>query len=250
MSVNKLISIRNPIVKAQDLLGLDHDKNIPFFTSLAVEAEEEIGSTYGYVTKRAVLPIVNCVACLPSEAVYVDIAIFGDLGCDCGDLRTVLCGGGVNLPDTYGTNANTFLVVDIGSAAHGGPLQGWGYLGFSIQNNKMIFESNFDGQSITVQYLAPAFDCDGFVEVSQNHVQAIKWYIIWMYYFRQGVTNSLVYGKMNKAEQEWHRECSHARAQDAELTQSQRARIVGMFHNPYAGISISVGMNTTLGGIF
>lgn len=246
MSINKSISIKNPIVDAMDALSIDHDKLIPKFTRWATQAETEIGAWPQYVLKREVLDIKNCVAYLPNDAVYVDIAMMGDLGCDCGDLRALYCGwGGVNLPSSYGTAANTFLVVDIGDAANGGSLRG--YVNFNIQNNKMIFEHNHDGQKVTVQYLAYETDCEGFFTVGQNHVLAIKWFIIWMYYYSKTNLNSLEYGKMNKAEQEWHRECSHARAQDSMLTDSDRRKIVGMYHNPYIGHGLWVGMNTTLG---
>jgi len=246
MSVNKLISIKNPIVDAMDLLSVDHDKNIPFFTRLATLAEKEIGSFYQYTLKREVITITNCTACLPNDAVYVDIAILGDLGCDCDDLRAIVNGSGVlNLPSTVGTVDNSFLVVDIGSASEGGGLIG--SINFSIQNNKLIFEQNLDGYSITVQYLAYAVDCDGFMEIGENHVQAIKWYIIWNYLYRKNGINSMEYGKMNMAREEWNRECRHARAQDAELTNSQRAKMVGMYANPVSGVGMAYGMTTTLG---
>lgn len=245
MSINKLISIKNPIVDAMDLVNVDHDKNIPFFTRLAVLAEKEIGSYYQYELKREVLTISNCVACLPNNAVYVEVAIMGDLGSDCTDLNAKLSAIGVNLPSATGTVANSFLVVDIGDASTGGDFVG--YVNFSIQNNKMIFEQNYDGQKITVQYLGYKLDCDGFLEISENHVNAIKWFIVWNYLFKKNGLNSLEYGKMKMAMGEWERECSHARAQDAELTPSQRAKIVGMWHNPVSGIGLSYGMNTTLG---
>jgi hypothetical protein len=248
MSINKLISIKNPIVDAMDFVGIDHDKHIPLFTRFATLAEKEIGSWYQYVQKREVLDIKDCVACLPNDAVYIDVAILGDLGCECGDLNAYLCNGGINLPSSYGTAENSFLVVDIGDAANGGSLRG--FVNFQIQNNKMIFENNLDGQKITIQYLTYETDCDGFTMVGENHVNAIRWYIIWMYYFRKSGINSLEYGKMNKAEQEWNRECAHARAQDAELTPSERRKIVAMYHNPYSGISLNTGMYTTLGNRF
>ncbi len=246
MSINKLISIRNPIVDAMDLCSVDHDKNIPFFTRQAYLAEKEIGSIYQYVTKKEVLTINNCSACLPDDAEYLEIGILGDLGCDCDDLTKLACGSGLNLPNTFGTVANTFLVVDMNVTETGNGLVGM--VNFTIQNNKLIFEHNMDGQKITIQYQAVKKDCDGFVEIGQNHVNAIKWFIVYMFYFRKNGKNSLEYGQMNMAKAEWERECSHARAQDAELTPSQRQRIVGMYHNPYSGISLSIGMRTTLGG--
>ena len=55
---------------------------------------------------------------------------------------------------------------------------------------------------------------------------------------------------MNKAEQEWHRECAHARAMDAELSPSDRERMVYQHNNPMKGFGLSLGMNTTLGGYY
>lgn len=245
MSINKLISIRNPIVDAMDLVGADHDKNIPFFTRNAILAEKEIGSSYGYAPpKRKVLTITGCTANIPEDAEYLDIAIMGDQGCDCGDLRTIYTGHNANTPSTFGTIDNTFLVVDVNSTVGGA----CNYPNFSIQNNKLIFEQNLDGEKITVQYLAAQTDCDGFVEISQNHVNAIKWFIVYMYFFRKFGINNYESMKMKEAKFEWQRECSHARAQDAELTSSQRANLVGMYHNPYAGISLNYGMRTILRG--
>lgn len=244
MSVNKLISIKNPIIDAMDQLGVDHDKLIPIFTRWATLAEKEIGSRYAYVTKRKVINIEHCVACLPSDAVYVEIAILGDHGCDCRDLMTNTICGCTN-SGAFGGQMGTFLVVDIGIGVNSSIM---GYVNHTIQNNKLIFEQDLNGKQITIQYLAIETDCDGFSLVGENHIMAIMWFIIWKFYYRKTSMNSLEYGKMNKAEQEWHRECSHARAVDSELTYTDRQTIVNMLHDPYIGISLSVGMKTTLDG--
>jgi hypothetical protein len=242
MSINKLISIKHPIEAAMESLSIDHDKFIPLFTKLAFEAENEIGSFYQYEVKRTVLDIKGCVACLPEDAVYLQTAILGDYGCDCSDLMNGVIAG-FNKPSSYGGAANTFLVVDI--AGTDGVIRG--FINHQIQNNKIIFENNYDGQKVTIQYLAYKKDCDGFMEISQNHVLAIKWYIIWQYFFRKSNLTGYDYGKMNKAELEWHRECAHARAQDSEMTESTRRTVVGMLHNPYIGYSLENGLYTTLG---
>lgn len=242
MSVNKLISIKNAIVDAMDRVGIDHDKLIPLFTRWAVMAEKEIGSKYQYVTKREVLNIEHCTACLPADAVYIQTAILGDHGCDCADLMASICGciaGG-----TFGGADGTFLIVDIGTSFNGNIR---GYVNHTIQNNKLVFEQDFDGKQVTIQYLGIEKDCDGFPLIGENHVQAITEFIIWRYYFRKVNLSPMEYGKMNKAEQEWHRECSHARAVDGQLTDSERQSLVyGILHNPYIGISLSSGMHTTL----
>jgi len=166
-------------------------------------------------------------------------------GCD--NLIRTYCSS-VNLPSVYGTVNNTFLVVDAYDTGNG---VNYGTVPFNIQNNKMIFETNhYDGKKVTVQYLAFKVDCDGYMEVGENHINAIKWFIIWMYYMGKPSMNSLEYGKMNKAEQEWNRECSHARAMDAIPSPSDWRKINGMLHDPYGGISLNSGMYTTLGGMY
>jgi hypothetical protein len=242
MSVNKLISIKNAIVDAMDKLNIDHDKLIPKFTRWAVLAEKEIGSKYQYVTKRDVLTIEHCTACLPSDAVFIQTAILGDFGCDCGDLMANVCG--CIGAGAFGGAAGTFLIVDIGVSFDGNIR---GYVNHTIQNNKLVFDQDFNGKKVTIQYLAIEKDCDGFPLIGENHVLAITWYLMWNYYMGKVNLSPMEYGKMNKAEQEWHRECSHARAVDGQLTQTERQDIVyGILHNPYIGISLSVGMHTTL----
>lgn len=249
MSINKLISIKNPIVDAMAMLHLDvdQDKFIPLFTAFATDAEKQIGSPAQYELKRAVLDINQCVACLPIDAVKVEIAIMGDRGEDCNNLLRN-CWTAFQNPSVYGTVDNTFLVVDAYSTPDGYTFV---TVPFTIQNNKIVFDSNnYDGQKVTIQYLSYKRDCDGFLEIGENHVNAIKWYILYMYYMGKPSMNSLEYGKMNKYEMEWNRECAHARALDAIPTPSERQYIVQMTHDPYAGISLSNGMYTTLGGLY
>lgn len=247
MSQNKLISIRNPIVDAMEFLHIDHDKLIPLFTRYATIAEKQIGSAAQYELKRKVIDINQCTACLPNDCVIVEIALMGDHGENCDNLLRQICMG-ATMPSVYGTINNTFLVVDVGDNGQG---LNMGTVPFTIQNNKLIFEtSNYSGKKITVQYLAYKTDCDGFMEIGENHVDAIRWYIVWMYLYGKQGLNSLDYGKMNTAREEWNRECSHARAMDSMPSPSDRKKIVAMMHDPYAGISLSQGMFTTLGGMY
>ena len=247
MAINKLVSIHTPIVDAMQILNIDNDKLIPLFTRFATIAEKQIGSAAIMELKRKVLDINQCVACLPSDAVRVEIAILGDQGENCDNLLRTFCTN-FRQPDTYGTAENTFLVVDVGDNGAG---LNFGTVPFHIQNNKIIFEvNNYDGQKVTVQYLAYKIDCDGFLEVGENHVDAIRCYICWMYYMGKSNMNSLEYGKMNTYREEWNRECSHARAMDAIPNPTEWNNISAMMHNPYAGKSLSTGMFTTLGGLY
>ncbi len=245
MSINKLISIKNPINDAMDNLGLDHVQDMPIFTTWATLAEKKIGSYYQFKKKRAVLDIKNCIAELPSDARYIQRAILGDLGCDCTDLFNLTCSL-IPMSSTVlnaSPSLNSFLIVDMGA----GYREITGSIPHVIQDNKIILNQNLDGQKLTIQYLGYSTDCDGFMEIGENHVDAIQWFITWKYWYRKRNLSPMEQGKMNTAQKEWNRECAHARATDGELTESERTEMVKILHDPLAGPGLDLGMHTTLG---
>jgi hypothetical protein len=245
MSINKLISIRTPIVDALELCGADHDKDIPVLMRWAILAEKDISSYYQYVRKIAVLDITNCTACLPDDAAYLQRAMLGDYGCDCGDLFQKYCFQSQMSSTTINTSPdqNSFLIVDIGQASSFSVSS----VPHEVQGNKIIFATNLDAQKVTIQYLAYDTDCDGFLNISENHVQAITYNLCWKYYLRKKKKSNDDFAMVNKYEAYWHRECANARARDGVLTESERDKIVARHHDPYIGIGLGLGMNTTLG---
>jgi hypothetical protein len=167
----------------------------------------------------------------------------GDLGEGCGNLFNSVINGITNNINNANSNG-LFLVVDISSSES---TPSFGYVKFAIQDNKIIFDVNLCGQFVTIQYLALKRDCDGFLEIGQNHIEAITWYIIFRYLFRKSTSNYIERDKMMMAKQEWERCCANARALDNEPTSSQHLDMVRMFNNPYSGIGLWQGMNSTLG---
>ncbi len=247
MSINKLVSIKNPIVDAMDFLHIDNDKQIPWFTNLAIQAEKKIDSYYQYERTHAVLTVEGCCVCLPNDSKLVEVVVVGDLGLDCRNLLTSVCGWAGNNVTNVNSNG-LFLVVDIGSS--GESYTGWNMVPYHIQNNKLIFDQNFNGDKITIQYLRYKTDCDGFIEVCENHIDAIKWYIIWQYKLSQRMSNYLDRDVMQMAYSEWNRECRHARAEDSRMTQPERQEVVASYNNPQSGIGLWQGMQTTLGNSY
>lgn len=246
MSINKLISIKTPIVDAMDLLDIDHMQNTPVFTRWATLAEKEIKSYFQYERKVCTLPIKGHVCELPCDAEFLQRAIVGQVT-NSVDLFNNLCSQ--VLLDSTTINASslgTFLIMDVGS----GYTTILGSIPHVVQDNKILLNQNMDGQYLTIQYLGYKTDDEGFLMIGQNHVQAIKWYIIWMFYYRKKRKNSLEYGQMNKAETEWHRECANARAKDGVPTESEYQEMTNMLSDPYIGQGLAVGMNTTLGNYF
>lgn len=247
MSINKLISIRNPIIDAQDALGIDHDKDIPFFTQLATRAEKEIGSYFQYQCARLVADVVNNVACLPNDAVLIECAITGD------HLNDVNCDNNFNniISNNNVTNVNSnglFLVVDISNSTPDS--FNFNPLDYDIQNNKIIFKNVCNFNKVTIRYLKYKTDCDGFLEIGENHVNAIREYIVWMYLRRQSGKNYIDRDLMNTAREEWNRECRHARAEDNRLTKPEQELFARQFNNPMSGRGLWQGMYTTLGNNF
>lgn len=242
-----MVSIRNAIQDAIDDIGLDHDKDIPLFTNWAIKCEKGIRSYYQFTKKRAVLDIEGCSACLPDDAVFLQRAILGDHGCDCEDLFNTWC-------NTYQTNGlaglgsdqNSFLIVDIGTTTS----YGYSYVAHEVQDNKIIFEKNLNGQKVTIQYLGYQYDCDGFLMVNENHLNAITNYICYKYFLRKKRKSNDDFNSVNHYNREWHRYVADARAKDSELTETDREAIVAMHHDPYIGIGLSVGMRTTLDGTY
>ncbi len=236
MSINKLISINNPIIDAMEMLGLENDKDKMVLTRWAYQAEKEIGSRYQFIKKKAVLDIHGCSACLPNDAAYVQGAVMGDQGCDCTDLLYQFCGTNVADTSVFSSPVGpTFLVVDVSG----------GYKGFDralqyeLQNNKMVFYHNLDGKQVTVQYLGYKTDCDGFLEISENHVLAITAYLCWKYFMRKRRPSNEDFYKIREWKAEWDREAGNARGQDSRLTEGQRANIVAMLHDPLIGYGIT-----------
>lgn len=244
MSVNKLISIKNAIIDTIDDLGLDHSKNIPVFMRWAERAEKKIGSYYGFVRKHAVLDIHNCAACLPLDCAYLQRAVMGDQGCDCADLFNNLCANlSINTTSMNTTNLdlNSFLIVDRPQ----GDLGIWGLVAYELQDNKIVFNANYDGQKVTIQYLGVKTDCDGFLEVSENHIDAINEFCKFMYR-SMNPRNGIQLGVARDHEQRWERLCADARATDGQPNESERQEITQLINDPWVGWGLSTGMFPTI----
>lgn len=239
MSINKLISIKHAIIDAMDMMALDHKNHFPILMVWATDAEKAIGSYYQYVRKWKVIDVCGCAAQLPEDSVKVEHAIFGDHGECCGDMFYTVFSNPtmVNL-----TGQDSFLVVDVGGSNFNDPV--CGIVPYGYQDNKLIFDIKPNQDKVTIQYIGYKTDCDGFVEIGENHKEAIVQYILHKWLMRKQKKTSAEFSQMNWHYVQWSRECAHARALDAELTETEREEIAQMFHDPYSGRGLYVGMKT------
>ncbi len=238
MSINKLVSIKNPIINAFDLAGLDHDSHLPLFTQWATEAEKEIGSYYQYTRQWAVVDVCGCTAQLPCNATKIEGSIIGNHMDNCCTVFNTVFGG---TPTWFATqSADTFLVVDTGN---GDDSTGCQNVPFHIQNNKLIFDTKYSFSQLTIQYIGYQVDCDGFMEIGENHVKAITHYILYNWCLRKKKKGGGDFNEMQWHYKEWDRLCAHSRADDAELTPSDREEIAQLYNNPLAGRGLTLGMD-------
>ncbi len=238
MAINKLISIKEPILEAFEDMGVDITRDKPTFAMWAVRAEKDIGSYYSYKRQRAVLDIVGCRAKLPCCAAYLKVVVLGDLGCDCGKLMNNLC----SFASSVGWSQNeVFLNIDKPDTDEfclGGSR-------YEVQDNYIVFDQSLDGQKVTIEYLGLEEDCDGFVMVNENHKPAIIEYLMWQYCKRSRFSpNKMELGDLREHKAEYFRLVSDARAMDAELTDDDRAEIAVLLHDPYSGFGLNIGLQS------
>lgn len=240
MSINKLISIKNPIIDALDMVGADRSVDMPIFMNWAMQAEKEIFSTPPAKRQRKVLDIVGCRAEIPCCAMVLEGAIMGDHGCDCGDLFDRCFLG--NIFVNAGTPAG-FLIVDYSTPDN---VTETGFKAYEIQDNHIVFKQNLDGHKVTIQFKGYEEDDQGFIMISENHVRAITEYILWKYGVRSEYTQKqLSLQSTDLHRREWNRLCRHARAMDNMLNESERAEMALLVNDPYKGYGYSVGMFPT-----
>jgi len=249
MSINRLVSIDNVIVNLMDDLALDHTKFRPMFTNWAVLAEKKIGSFYSYKKKHAVLDIKGCTAELPCDAVYLQIALLGDFGCDCSDLFNRFCSfaGSVNV-QAGNIDSVSFLVVDLpaGWTSESGNY-GYGYLDNQVQGNQIIFRRNLNRQKVTIQYIGLETDINGIPLVGENHLEAIGEFCLYKFH-RRRVKSGIDIGVYRDHKNEFERLVACARGDDAELNETQQENIVSMLHDPFIGRGLKLVPNQGYAG--
>lgn len=235
MSINKLISIKVPVLEALGDMGIDHAKNLPDFIRWAVRAEREIGSYYSLERQIQVLTVDKYRAELPCEAMYAQRVLLGDYGCDVFDLFNTWCLG-VTKPVTFALT-DSFLVISNPGETSPFMLSG---MTWEIQDNFIVLSQNYDREKITVQYLGLAKDEDGFPKICENHVEAIIAYIMFRYATRSRFTqNKMDLGDSLEFKRQWGTLAREARAMDDQFTESQRAAILDILHDPMSGPGLS-----------
>ena len=240
MAIKRLTSIRDTVMDAMEDMGIDLTTDIPVFTRWAIQADREIGSYYSYRKKHEVLNIQHCKAKLPCDAMSVQTVIIGNHGKECGDLfdRLPMIGNNAGF-----TQTDTFLIVD----SNVGLVDNVQCAGvrWDIQDDYLVFKTDLNAKVITIQYLGLETDEEGFPLVVENHKEAIVEYIMYRYAKRSRFARQdrrMPQEDVQLFFKEWNRLASHARAQDNELSDTDRLEINTMLHDPLSGWGLELGM--------
>lgn len=237
-TVSRLVSIKNPVLNALQDMGIDIAADVPVFTRWAAWAERYgIDSYYSYCKKIVVLDMVDCSAELPCDAAFVQAVVVGDFGCDCTDLFERFFNSISTL--TGFSSDSTFLVLD--STDQNNAIQT--KIKWYVQDGRLRFKTHHNDTKITVQYLGFDVDAQGFPKVLNSHMEAIVEYIMYKYCVRSKFSPQ----KMSDSDRQWHKReydrlCIDARAEDAQISDSERLEIVSMLHNPFAGYGLPVNL--------
>lgn len=229
--MNDLVSIRNAINRAQDNTGMEEDKDVPVLMDWAVEADKKIDSYYNYVERIHVIEADECTAPLPCGTRVVVGVLMGDCGCDCG----LLFNGGLS-KTTAGkiTSVDKGLIV-IDAATNNVTISGIEYI---VQNNKIVFNANFDEEKVTVKTLGYKLDDDGFPMINENHIEAIATYLEYKLMNRQrwgtgGPKFSI--REIDYKFRMWQDEVRDARAIDNSVNSDQHDLLALLYNDPLTG---------------
>lgn len=222
---------------AMDNMNIQNTKDVPLYMVWGIEADRKIGSYYSYKKKIKVLDVVDCHSELPCDAVAVLGLLLGDHGCDCGlafnNIFSYWAGAGRGFIDTTAG----FIVVDPNYSVNCTGIR------WHIQGNNLIYDRNFNGNKVTVQYLAYETDERDFPMINENHVDAVAQYIEYKHAMRTRWWDPEYRIQENVIEKlrfEWNRKCRHARAEDGDPSVTDMQEITAMINNPLSGIGIAL----------
>jgi hypothetical protein len=234
MSINKLISIYDSVNNAFEDMGIDITNDAPVFLRWAIKAEKKIGSYYGLRRKVFVLDVKDCIAHIPNNARFVNVVVEGDRGCDCDDLASQCGFSNMDVFGVPGGENYTFLIVDVPDRNNRNAV--FSQVRWEVQDNKIVFAHKMTCDKVTIQAMVYEVDCHGYPLVNENHIEALTYWIQTKYAERSRFTTSkMTMEDISLFNKRWESSMFEARADDSELSETDRADIADMRNDPLIG---------------
>lgn len=161
--INKLVPISNAFTQLAEETDVDVLKMKPTLIRWAKQADQRIGSGFSYTHDYFVLDVANMEAELPYSAVRIEGIILGDVLDSCPNVFNTIS------PSVQEYNDGQIIwkwdsLNDMSTLYR---------LNWSIQNNKIVFQTPFTNTQITVKMLVYESDQDGIPLVPEGHIEAI-----------------------------------------------------------------------------
>lgn len=163
MSVGKLISSK--IVIDQFLeYGEDSGNLIPQFHRWVKKCDFNIGTRWSYEREIMAKQVNKCFLALPDSAIHVLGIVHGDHGTDCDTKFNSSYQNNYTSVNTVGED-----VIYNWATLDGNELKSSQW---SIQNNEIVFECDWNEEYVTVDFLKQKTDSEGFIMINEHNVEA------------------------------------------------------------------------------
>jgi hypothetical protein len=231
MAPDKLVSIKEAILQALEMMGKDDMRALPVLNIWAVQAEDKIGSYYGLEKKIEVIDINGCIGTLSCGTRKVLGLLLGDHGTDCDLLFDRICSLNLNSIDY------TSLDTGVGITIIGGNREIKSVARYEHRSNGIIeFPYKPNTNKATVKVLKHHVDADGFIQVQYCHVLAIAAYIKWRISEQSRFgPDKMTFQDITYFQNEWFVACRDAIAQSAQVSENEQQEISALVNNPLSG---------------
>jgi len=225
---NKLVSIREAIIQALEMMGKDDMREAPILNIWATRAENEIGSYYGYEKSIEVINVKGCRAELPCGTHRVLGVLIGDQGTSCDLIFDSICNLNVNTIDYQS------LDTGIGLTIVGGSREVIKKATYEVREDNCIeFPYNINSDKVTVKVLKNPTDSKGFIKVQYSHIEAIAAYIKWKIAERSRFgPDKMTLGDVQYFSKEWSILCRKAIGNSAWPSETEMQELSGIINNP------------------
>lgn len=239
MAINKLVPISNAFTQLTEETDSDILRMKPILIRWAKQADQRIGSIYSYETNYFVLDVVNMKAELPLSSIRLEDMIIGDVLDRTPEIFD-------NIPVIYNETPGTYMgdpIIWKWSSLNENNYTFYN-LNWSIQNNFIVFQTQFTNTQITVKLLTYSTDSDGIPLVPEGHIEAISIFLqakaaMKERYnkFKKGRLSNMDLSFVEILKKEFVHQSRLAAANDDNTSDDQQSKSAQILNQPFSGSS-------------
>jgi hypothetical protein len=237
--MNKMVSVNQAVIAALEDIGMDEWHQAPIVHRWCIDAAKQIAGKYDFKMQRCVKPLKNKRELDLPPGTHSVINVFtGVVGKD----RNIGWSDGIypNMSSfdpeftynnlDFGNGFSVLYGTDISAASTS-------VAGYSVINNKIVFDSDVTGISeYTIYTLNYQTDSQGFIMVSENHLEAISYYVKRMVAERSRFgANAMPQNDIQLFHQRWTQAKKKAQIKSNKMPQHEADMMSKIANNPLSG---------------